>query len=250
MGSWSIELGDCIEVLEQLEAGCAAAVVTDPPFTAAGGSTNGRSGGYGHTADSQFFEFWFSAVMTSMQRVVRPDGCMFVCCDWKTLPSVGAAVANTARQTARGWELTQALVWDRGSIGLGSPFRNQFEMIAFIRGPLYDRASLPRDLSTVLHHRWPYGSHENHSAEKPGPLMRDFVRWATWDDPGALVLDPFAGSGTVGVACAAEGRAYFGVEKDEGHHQLAVCRVEAAYHRPAGVPAKQRSQASLFGGAP
>lgn len=52
-----------------------------------------------------------------------------------------------------------------------------------------------------------------HTAQKPLALMHDLVRLFT--DPGEVVLDPFAGSGTTLLACKNLGRKAIGVEVDE-----------------------------------
>lgn len=204
--------GDAIEVLRGMAPGSVDALVTDPPYTAAGGSTNGRSAG--HDADSQFFLYWLRDVAAEISRVVRPDGCGFMFCDWRTINLIAAAFAPPSAGSVRtcAWRVGQALVWDRECIGLGSPFRNSFEMIAFVRGPDW-KSALPKDVPTVIRHRYPYGRHEHHGAEKPVDLCRRLVKWAC--PPGGLVLDPFAGSGTTGIACAAEGMRFIGIERDD-----------------------------------
>jgi site-specific DNA-methyltransferase (adenine-specific) len=65
-----------------------------------------------------------------------------------------------------------------------------------------------------------------HMTEKPLPLMEALV--SDFTDPGELVLDPFAGSGTTGVACKRLGRNFIGWEKDPTFHAAAVKRIEAA----------------------
>jgi DNA modification methylase len=62
--------------------------------------------------------------------------------------------------------------------------------------------------------------------EKPLPLMESLVRDFT--DPGDLILDPFAGSGTTGVAAIRLGRRFIGWEKDPKYHTIAVKRLTAA----------------------
>lgn len=64
-----------------------------------------------------------------------------------------------------------------------------------------------------------------HPTEKPVAVMRTMVRIAP---AGGLVLDPFAGSGTTGVACAYEGRRFLGVELDERHAETARTRIAGA----------------------
>lgn len=78
------------------------------------------------------------------------------------------------------------------------------------------------------------GRRNRHATVKPLALMRWLVRLVT--PPGGFVLDPFAGSGTTGCACALEGFHFGGVELDEVHTRLAMDRI--AYW------AKQRSEAA------
>jgi site-specific DNA-methyltransferase (adenine-specific) len=78
-----------------------------------------------------------------------------------------------------------------------------------------------------------------HPTTKPMPLMRELVNDFT--RPGDLVLDPFAGSGSTGVACRMLGRRFVGWERDPTYFEIA-CR------RLAGDEAKPRAeQPSLFG---
>lgn len=65
-----------------------------------------------------------------------------------------------------------------------------------------------------------------HPTQKPLALMEQLVRDFT--DPGELVCDPFAGSGTTGVACKRLGRNFIGWEKDPKFHAAAVKRIDAA----------------------
>ena len=46
--------------------------------------------------------------------------------------------------------------------------------------------------------------------------------------PGGLVLDPFAGSGTTGIAAVSEGFDFIGIELDADHHAIAMARIEHA----------------------
>ena len=52
-----------------------------------------------------------------------------------------------------------------------------------------------------------------HPCEKPAPLLRHMIETST--RPGALILDPFAGSGSTLEVAAATGRRAIGIEKSE-----------------------------------
>ena len=52
----------------------------------------------------------------------------------------------------------------------------------------------------------------------------------------AVVLDPFMGSGTTGVACVRTGRRFIGVELDPGYFDIAVARISKAIEDHKGGP--------------
>jgi len=64
-----------------------------------------------------------------------------------------------------------------------------------------------------------------HPARKPTALLRRIVQASTV--LGDLVLDPFMGSGTTGVACMLEGRRFVGAEIDPHYFDIARQRIEA-----------------------
>jgi site-specific DNA-methyltransferase (adenine-specific) len=64
-----------------------------------------------------------------------------------------------------------------------------------------------------------------HPCEKPLAMMEHMVNASTRQD--GVVLDPFMGSGTTGVACIRTGRRFIGIEIDPGYYQIAKRRIEA-----------------------
>lgn len=88
----------------------------------------------------------------------------------------------------------------------------------------------------------PGGAHD-HETQKPLPLMLELVELFT--DPGDLVLDPFCGSGTTGVACLRLGRRCIGIEKDARYAQVARDRL-AAESRGLTLSAARAGQTSIF----
>lgn len=65
-----------------------------------------------------------------------------------------------------------------------------------------------------------------HQTQKPIALMTKLI--ADFTQPGDLILDPFMGSGSTGVACIEAGRRFVGIEKDEESFAIAVQRIELA----------------------
>jgi len=76
-----------------------------------------------------------------------------------------------------------------------------------------------------------------HSTPKPIPLLRELLQ--DFSSPEELVVDPFAGSGSVGVACRWEGRRSVLIEKDPGIVAWMVQRLCEGRARPTlQMPAK------------
>jgi len=65
----------------------------------------------------------------------------------------------------------------------------------------------------------------SHPTVKPIALMRYLVRLVT--PPSGVVIDPFMGSGSTGIAALREGFNFIGIERDPAHFQTACERIEA-----------------------
>lgn len=88
-----------------------------------------------------------------------------------------------------------------------------------------------------------------HTTQKPVALMDQLVSLFT--DPGELVLDPFAGSGTTGVACIRNGRRFLGWERDPKYHAAALKRLQGTHEQPGlfdRSPKTKPKQHTLLGG--
>jgi site-specific DNA-methyltransferase (adenine-specific) len=64
----------------------------------------------------------------------------------------------------------------------------------------------------------------HHPTVKPIELMRYLVR-LTKTPTGGIVLDPFMGSGTTGIACELEGRDFIGIEREPEYIEIAEKRI-------------------------
>jgi len=71
--------------------------------------------------------------------------------------------------------------------------------------------------------RWDTGGKNKHPTQKAISLMRALV--SDFSNPGELVCDPFAGSGSTAVACKELGRRFVGWEISDAYHAFACARV-------------------------
>ena len=70
------------------------------------------------------------------------------------------------------------------------------------------------------------GARNFHTTVKPVTLMRYLCRLIC--PPGGVVLDPFTGSGTAGMAAVMEGFKFVGIEKEPEYLAIAQARIHAA----------------------
>ena len=73
-----------------------------------------------------------------------------------------------------------------------------------------------------------------HPTVKPVSLMRWLVGLVT--PPGGVVLDPFAGSGSTGIAAVMEERRFLGIEQESKYIDIACARLTHWAHRRRGSP--------------
>ena len=100
---------------------------------------------------------------------------------------------------------------------------------------------MPMDYAATSHPGlWTHApfSGKEHIAGKPLGLMRDLTQIVP---EGGVVLDPFMGSGTTGIAAVLEGRKFIGVEMVEHYAEVAQRRITTA----AGQRVEQGDQHSL-----
>jgi site-specific DNA-methyltransferase (adenine-specific) len=259
---WNLHTDEAFSALRRLPPASVDAVITDPPYSS-GGAFRGdrtrpattkyvkhgvRAAGPdfgGDTRDQRGFLAWATLWLSECFRTTRPGGVACVFTDWRQLP-----VTSDALQAA-GWTWRGIVVWDKTEAVMPHPgrFRQQAEFVVWgSRGPMAldgQRLVLPG----VFRHssNW---RRKRHIAGKPEGLMRDLVRICP---PGGLVLDPFAGSGTTGVAALAEGRRFCGYELDEAiaekaRERLAACGDSGGLEAtPMGLP---RRQSTIAAGKP
>jgi site-specific DNA-methyltransferase (adenine-specific) len=204
-----ITVGDCIELLSELPPNSIDAMVTDPPFAITGGLSSGMTS----RNDDQFFTFWFSAVIEQVIRVLKPDGCGFIWCDWRSESAIIKAFAK-ASERYDPWWVSQVLYHDREMVGMGKPFRNQVERILFFRGRKFQNTRIPNTQPNIIRSYWYYGKHKWHDAEKSPEVAEMLIKWAS--DEGETIIDPFCGSGTIPISCKQTGRNFVAYEIDEG----------------------------------
>lgn len=91
-----------------------------------------------------------------------------------------------------------------------------------------------------LHPEAPTFDKNHHPTVKPVKLMSYLCRLIT--PPGGLILDPFAGSGSTGVAAIGEGFRFVGIEREPEYISIGLARIT---HAEKKVPAETKKQSEV-----
>jgi site-specific DNA-methyltransferase (adenine-specific) len=238
IGDCELYLGDCLEILPAFDR--VDAVITDPPYSS-GGFTRGdraietskkyQSFGLdkyfdnfsGDNRDQRSWTYWMSLWISLALRVTKQGAMFCVFSDWRQLP------ATTDALQCGGVVWRGIVVWDKiNTRPVADRFRAQAEYILWgTNGP---RKTNMRDkeaayLPGVFSIPAPPPLQREHMTQKPVKLIKAILPVMS---PGGLVLDPFMGSGTTGVACAETGRRFIGIEIGEKYFDIACKRISKA----------------------
>jgi len=231
--------GDCLSEMQKLPDGVADMVLTDPPYSSGGtfstmrkASTKKKYTGHeyngaaslpsfsGDNMDLRSYSFFMREIFMECRRLTKEGGVIATFIDFRNLP------ATTDALQMAGWIWRGVAVWDkiqcRPQMGR---YRNQCEFVVWgSNGDMptsTDRPPLPG-----LYQYMNVATQERqHQTEKPVQLMRDLMEIVP---KGAVVLDPFMGSGSTGVACAQTGRDFIGIEQNDHYFTVAKTRIEQA----------------------
>jgi site-specific DNA-methyltransferase (adenine-specific) len=255
---WAIARGDCLRTLERLAPHSVDVVFADPPYHLSNGGTTCQSGrrvrvdkgawdaSRGVAADHEFQARWLDAC----RRVLKPSGTIWVSGTQHVIFSVGYAMQEL------GFHLLNTITWYKPNAAPNLAcrfFTHSTEILLWAspmkRRPLAHRFNYQamkaanggrqmRDLWEIAER--PQGderqvvwslptpaarekAHGRHPTQKPLALLERVV--AASAGPGDLVLDPFCGSATTGVAARALGCRFLGVELDPEYVALAARRL-------------------------
>ncbi len=249
-GRVKLWLGDCLDVLPTLAAGSVDAVVTSPPYNQLGsrmpenptglwGKTAGGRGfvdavnGHGYADDMPECEYqkWQNDLFASLAEKCADTGSLFYNHQirWRD----GVCLHPIQWFRPEGWNLRQEIIWDRaGGMMFNARMFCRFDerILWFARsGHKWNQESV--GLGTIW--RIPREQNKPHPVAYPEELPKRCIAAAT--DAGDIVLDPFMGSGTTGIAAVREGRSFWGIEKenteDRPYFEIAKRRIIAELER-------------------
>lgn len=228
--------GDSLNVLPLLPAGYFSATVTDPPYSSGGafrgdrtastvtkyvqsGQQTARTEFGGDTRDQRGFFAWSALWLSACRAATAPGGALCCFIDWRQLPVLTDAVQ------AGGWTWRNLATWWKPGVRMQrGRFSGSAEYVVYGTNGANDSDG-ECSPQNVLACQPVGGDGKTHIAEKP----LDVMRWVlSVTPPGAIVLDPFGGSGTTAIACLHTGRRCLVIEQDPNYCDIIRRRVAEA----------------------
>ena len=210
---------------EQLDA-----LVTDPPYSSGGQFRSDRSrstnekyvrsdgGGYrvdfgGDNRDQRAFLSWAALWLSGAYARSKPGAVVLVFTDWRQLPVMSDALQHG------GWVWRNVVTWWKPGIRMQrGRFSGSAEYVLYgSNGVPTEGEESPQNVLQVA----PV-SEKEHIAQKPLALV-ELLLGVT--QPGAVVYEPFAGSGTTLIACAQRGRVCRALELSPAYCALILQRM-------------------------
>ena len=195
-------------------------LLTDPPY---GVDYTGK------TADAlkiendaqtdEDLEIFLSSAFSWADAVMKPGAAFYIWhADWK------GGIFRTACQEV-GWEVRQVLIWAKNSLVLGRrDYQWQHEPCLYgWKGGAAHKWMSDRKQSTLLNFDRPTKNKE-HPTMKPVPLFDYLIK--NNSEVGDDILDLFAGSGTLAIACEQNGRNAYMMEYDPKYVDVIIDRWE------------------------
>ena len=249
----SIINGDALRTLPLLRPQSADLLFADPPYNL--NKSFGKESFRSRAAEE--YEAWLDSWLSLCVGLLKPTASIYICGDWRS----GGAIE---RAGSKYFKLRNRITWEREKgRGARANWKNAAEDIWFftvsdeftfnvdavkqrrrVVAP-YRTNGNPKDWDETSNGNfrdthpsnmwtdltvpfWSMPENTDHPTQKPEKLLAKIILAST--DPGDMILDPFAGSGTTAAVCKKLGRDFIALEADLDYCLLAAKRLELAEH--------------------
>ncbi len=239
-----IYLGDSLEILDLFPERSVRMIFADPPYFLSGGGPTCHSGrrvrvdkgAWDKPGDLESNHEFTTGWLDKCRRVLDDNGTIWVSGTAHVIYSVGFAMQQL------GYRILNDIVWFKSNAppNLGCRcFTHSTETILWaaksrtskhtFHYELMKEFAGGRQMRNMWDIRAPSKAEKkfgNHPTQKPVALLERTVLAAS--NSNDVILDPFSGSGTTGVAALQHGRRYIGIEREPEYVELSINRIEAA----------------------
>lgn len=219
--------GDCLEVLKRLPDDSVDLIVTDPPYLTTSRGNAGNSGGMLQKEINKKGKVFLYNNIDCLEyapefyRILKDGSHCYIMTNHINLIHMLNVFTDC------GFHFIKSLIWNKGNKIMGQYYMSQFEYILFFRkgkGKRINNCGTSDILSVPNKKTKDINGKNLHDTEKPIDLMKILIENSSLENQ--LVLDPFMGIGSSGVASIKLNRNFIGIEIDETYFNTAKERIE------------------------
>jgi len=200
--------GDCLDLLKELPDKSVDILYTDPPYIPPEHSKTLTK--YNKTlSEMGILESWFKIFFKEMDRVLKDDGIVLIYCNSDSYPLFYIHLYPFVKKM-------RCFIWDKISCSLGYTFRHQHEMI--LCGERKQMKPIKCGTGDIFKYKVVKAKDKDHPAQKPVDLHQHILQNIVTEDK--VVLDPFMGTGSIGIACKALNCKYIGFELEKEYFEI------------------------------
>lgn len=209
-------LGDCLEHMKEIPDNSVDMVLTDPPY-GMNLSPQRKSGKFhGVKVVNDDTLLWSDDFFKELFRVTKNNTGSFIFCNHFCI----SEFISSAKKA--GFEIKNIIIWDKGHFGMGGNWRPVHEMILLLTKGRFVCKS--KNLRNIIQYKKVHHSKSVHPTQKPVELLEHLIVEPDYNPK--VVLDPFMGSGSTGVACVNTNRKFIGIELEESYFNIAKERIK------------------------
>ena len=203
-----LRCGDCLDLLNELPDKSVDILYTDPPYIPPEHSKTLTK--YKKTlSEMGVLESWFKIFFKSIDRVLKDDGVILMYCNSDSYPLFYIHLYPFVKRM-------RCFVWDKISCSLGYTFRHQHELILY--GERQAMKPIKCGTGDVFKYKVVKAKEKDHPAQKPVDLHKHILNNIATEDK--VVLDPFMGTGSIGLACKELDCKYIGFELEQDYFEI------------------------------
>lgn len=211
--------GDCLEVMKNIPDNSIDLIVTDPPYLINYRSHWNLKGNSGKPILGDSDYDLIEKSINEMYRVLKNNVAAYVFCSPKKIDYFMRCCYNA------GFTIKNNIVWVKNNWSSGdlkASYGQQYEIILLLNKGR--RCFNGKRLTDVWFFDRVAFQHQLHQNKKPVRLLEQCI--LKHSSESDIILDPFMGSGSVGVACLNTNRRFIGIERDERYYETAMQRIK------------------------
>ncbi len=226
---------DCLNIIKKIPNESIDLIATDPPYPTTSRGSAGNSGGMlQKEINKKGIVFTHNNIDCSeyaseFYRILKDGSHCYVMTNHVNLIHMLNAFTDLRTDKEKeqglktyGFYFIKSLIWDKGNKIMGQYYMSQFEYILFFRkgkGVKINNCGTSDILSIPNKKKKDASGNNLHDTEKPAELMKILIENSS--DKGQVVLDPFMGIGSTGIACIKADRKFIGIELDPHYFEIA-----------------------------